>query len=89
LISDKDTRREAFSDTSSAQQIINSERERLKMLGFGKDILLLFGRGLWLPDWEIAETFPDAVQTIITDIYKHGQEREHALEELAVRRWPN
>jgi hypothetical protein len=71
----------------SSRAIIDYEIEQLKVLGV--DIPLMFSRGQWLPDWEIADTFPDAVQAIVTDIYRRGQEREYALGELVLRRYPN
>jgi hypothetical protein len=71
----------------SSRAIIDYEIEQLKALGV--DILLLFARGEWLPDWDLLETYPDAAQEIVADIYRRGQEREYALEELEVRRYPN
>jgi hypothetical protein len=71
----------------SSRQIIDLEIEQLKALGV--DIPLLFARGEWLPDWDLLETYHDAAQEIVADIYRRGQEREHALEELALRRYPN
>jgi hypothetical protein len=71
----------------SARAIIDYEIEQLKELGV--DIPLLFARGESLPDWDLLETYPDAAQHIAEDIYRRGQEREYALEELASRRYPN
>jgi hypothetical protein len=70
-----------------SQGMINFLTGQLKELGV--DIPLLFARGKWLPDWDLLETYPDAAQHIAEDIYRRGQEREYALEELARRRYPN
>jgi hypothetical protein len=87
----------AFASTTDDLRRIESDRkvrvleyvEQLKSMGLENDIPLLFSRGQWLPDWEIAETYPDAVQKIVGEIYRRGQERKHAEDELALRRWPN
>jgi hypothetical protein len=73
-----------------SRQLVGCQLERLRFLGYGRDIEFLFFAGdPCRPNWQYAADIHTEAQEIIKRIFESAHDAAHAEDELRTRALPN